>query len=236
MKIPEGKILLVVEDGNNTTKYNDYLKDVVTFESVSSINEAYQVSLKNYFDLILIDLKLSLGLGRLQLERLNSLSCCPPTIKIRPREKQIDAILQGQRTVEELLSFLKKFFARLKEDSSSFINSRKYVRYKSILRVILHKDHYAESIQANTLDISQGGLFITTIFPFKAKETIKVDIHDTTKEPIQTLAQVMWSRPWDIPHHLPGIGTRFTSFSQDTDQFNFLEYINSNFYRKKPEP
>jgi len=232
LEILKGKILLIVEDANNTIKYNQYLKKIIDFDLTSSIDKAYDSSLKNYYDLILVDLKLGMGIGQMQLERFNSLSSHPAIVKIRPREKKVDAIFLEKKTIEELLPFLKKFFTQLKKDSSSFINSRNSVRNKSILRVIIKKDKYPEPLQANSLDISLGGLFITTVFPFKEKEKIKVHIYDAVNDPIQACMQIMWVRPWEVPKHLPGIGARFISFDRDNDQYNLQNYINNTFQNR----
>ena len=61
LEMMKGKILLVVKDANNTTKYCHYLNKVINFDLVSSINKAYDSCLNNYYDLIIADLQLSTG-------------------------------------------------------------------------------------------------------------------------------------------------------------------------------
>lgn len=232
MLIPKGIVLLIVKDPNNAGKYEEYLKDTIELKPVTSIHDAYQLCLQQYYDLILIDLKLSLGLGRLQLERLNSLSDAPPSLKIRPRENEVEVILQEQRAVEELKTFLQKFFSRLEEQKSSVIDLRKYVRFKSILRVTIQREQDPEPIKANTLDISMGGLFITSIYIFNKEDTFNILIYDIIDKPIMTTSQAAWYRPWEIPHQLPGVGANFISFSREEDRYNLSEYIQKTFGKK----
>jgi len=232
MEANKGNLLLVVENRINTQKYSNYLKNIICFDWVSTLNDAYQACLTKYYDLILIDLKLSLGIGKLQLDRINSLSNSPPVFKIRPHADQVEIILQEQRTVEDLAAFLDKFFNQIKE-SASFKNLRRFVRYESILRVLIKKDRNSRFFRANTLNISQGGLFITTPTSFDMNSTIRVQIFDIENTPIQATMQIVWVRPWDIPHQLPGIGTSILSFKENTDQYNFIEYIKNNFLNKK---
>ena len=106
------------------------------------------------------------------------------------------------------------------------------MRYKSILRVIIEKDQSAGPLKANTLDISPNGLFITTLLPFEMKEKIKITIYDAVSEPIQAFMEIIWIRPWEVPHHLPGVGTIFMSFIRDKDQYNLKNYINNTFQNR----
>ncbi|MEW6379476.1 MAG: PilZ domain-containing protein [bacterium] len=222
----KGKILLVVTDEANRTKYDHYLKNITPFDLASGLNEAYQQCLKSYYDLILVDLKLSLGHGRLYIEKLNSLSHSPSILKIRPRQDQVDVLLMEQRAVERLDIFLQKFFAKLQEEEILAANARKYKRYRSILRVLIRQDHSSDFLRANTLNISQGGMFITTIFPFQPDLRLEVQIHDVAPEPIQAVIRVAWMRPWDVPHQLPGIGVQFLSFAPESDQYVVMDYLN----------
>ena len=229
MKIPDGRILLVVAEEGNITKYCRYLEKVITFDMVKDLNEAYRICLQTYYDLVFIDLRLCFGSGQLQMEKMNSLSYPPPIFKIRPRNQRVEVILQEQRTVEELVGFLDNYFKKLKEEDSAFINLRKYVRFKSILRLIVQKKNQ-NLIRANTLDISQGGLFVTTTHLFKEKEELIVQIHDLVEKPIQVTMEVVWFRPWEIPFQLPGIGACFIDFN-DSDRYIFAEYIKNNFLK-----
>jgi len=220
-----GRLLLVVGDDNNLAKYRHYLADVISPDLASSLTEAYQSCLKICYDLVLIDLKLSLGFGRLQIERLNSLVNPPPIFKIRPRGNQVEIILPEKRTTEELITFIKNFFQQLKEDNASSINLRKYVRYRSILRVTIERGQGSEPMQANTLNISQGGLFITTTLPFESNEMLSLSLYDAIDKPIQATVKVAWARPWEVPHQLPGIGACFQSFAREEDRYALMEYI-----------
>jgi len=221
-----GNILLIVADEANRIKYEQYLKDVAHFDLVIELNKAYQQCLQNYYDLILVDLKLSLGQGRLYLDRLNSLSHSPPILKIRPRQHHVDVLLMEQRTIEDLNVFLQKFFDKLKEGEEISANLRKYKRHQSIMRVTISQDQSSELLRANTLNISHGGLFITTLISFEYNGSLEVQIYDVAPDPIKTTVRVVWMRPWEVPHQLPGIGAQFISFAQDTDHYILMEYLN----------
>lgn len=227
----KGNILLVVTDEANRAKYSHYLTSVIPFDLASGLNEAYQQCLKSYYDLILVDLKLSLGHGRIYLEKLNSLSHSPPILKIRPRQDQVDVLLMEQRAVECLDVFLQRFFAKLQEEEPLAVNARKYKRYRYVLRVLIRQDQSSDFLRANTLNISQGGMFITTTLPYEPDLKLEVHIHDVMPELIRAVIRVAWVRPWDVPHQLPGIGVQFLSFAQDADQYTIMDYLNK--YREQ---
>ncbi len=111
-----------------------------------------------------------------------------------------------------------------KEDIST--NLRKYKRHQSIMRVTISQDRSSELLRANTLDISQGGLFITTSISFEYNRNLEVQIYDVVPDSIKTTVRVVWMRPWDVPHQLPGIGVQFISFAQDADRYVLMEYLN----------
>ncbi|MEW5800927.1 MAG: PilZ domain-containing protein [bacterium] len=219
-------ILLVVADETNRIKYERYLKNIARFDLINGLTKAYQQCLESYYDLILIDLKLGLGQGRSYIDKLNSLSNSPPILKIRPRQESVDVLLLEQRTVEDLSAFLQKFFDKLKEEENISANLRKYKRHKLILRVTMKQTHTSQSLRVNTLNISQGGLFITTPHPFAINKELEIQIYDVAPNPLQAIVRVAWTRPWEIPHQLPGIGAQFLSFAQDTDHYTLMEYLN----------
>jgi len=227
MSVINGNILLIVADEANRIKYEQYLTGAANFTLITELNKAYQQCLQYYYDLVLVDLKLSLGQGRLYLDKINSLSHPPPILKIRPRQETVDVLLMEQRGVEDLNVFLKKFSDKLKEEESLSANLRKYKRYESIMRVTINQNLFTDLLRANTLNISQGGLFITTPFPFECNKELEVKIYDVAHDPIKTTVGIVWMRPWDVPHHLPGIGCRFISFDREGDRYVIMEYLNN---------
>ena len=89
---------------------------------------------------------------------------------------------------------------------------RLYKRIRKIIKCEVHSDGLTFS---STIDISNGGMFISTPEPLLADSEIELVLYLPGEDPMELKARVKWARDTDSENDRAGMGVQFLNISQD---------------------
>lgn len=209
-------VLLVSRSASRSQSYREALdKQGLSCLVITEIKEVPTLTTGTPFSGILLDMPVLIKASAIDKAALEDILKALPSVylNIAPASDAIrllsaDGTQGTAKTLEEFALICKDFTPRMVRPKD---------RYLLYLNTVLSENMApCKQEQTVTLNASSRGCFLFTVNPdFQVNQTVTlqfVGLKDTT--PVQ--ASICWFRRWgDTGHHLPGIGVKFESITEN---------------------
>ena len=211
----DARIALLARQGAARKKYEDILTRFgVRVESVSAVQELFQMLRTSAYNGVVIDLPVKLRATQHEKDLFMDLADNFPVLQLNYDEQTGEvrsfyfSKVEGTESLEDFINKeCRNFKARVIRSSP-----RKKVHFNALLtREGGPADQPAE--KSFTVDVSKGGCFLFSTQSWEKNEKVLFTLTELSDHtPIA--GEVRWKREWGVSLKIPGIGVEFTHITE----------------------